>query len=179
MAIVITEYDPNWKNQFEEIRNRIWPSISIHSLSVEHVGSTSVEGLAAKPIIDIDIIYEGTERLKPIIEALAVLGYEHRGNLGIEGREAFKCLSPSCLHNLYVCSNGSTALKNYLFLREQLRRHSADRERYSQLKLSLAQKFSDDIDSYVDGKTEFILEILSRYDFDQNALNAIEKANRK
>ena len=85
--VVVENYNPIWAEHFNQLKDAIWPSINDTSAAIEHVGSTSVVGLAAKPIIDIDIVVDSLDVLPIIIERLRPLGYEHRGNLGIEGRE--------------------------------------------------------------------------------------------
>ena len=179
MGISVSLYNPDWKCQFQELKDLIWPKIFAHSVSIEHIGSTSIEGLAAKPVIDLDIIIKDASKFAPVKAALEEIRYEHRGNLGIEGREAFRCLNPKVPHHLYVCIEGSIALKNHILLRDHLRANPTDREMYSNLKMNLAKEFHDDIDSYVDGKTDFILKILEKYELDQDQLKEIEKVNRK
>jgi GrpB-like predicted nucleotidyltransferase (UPF0157 family) len=179
MAIIVAPYNPDWKNQFQQLKDQIWPKIGNHCKAMEHVGSTAVAGLAAKPVIDVDIIIKNESKFIFVKEALGEIGYEHRGNLGIEGREAFRCLNATFAHHLYVCFEGSLALKNHLLLRDHLRANPTDRDAYAKLKMELAKKYVDDMDSYVDGKTDFILNILAKYDFAQNELKEMEKVNRK
>lgn len=180
MGIVVEKYNHEWPKWYEEIYSIIWPNVSSHAKSIEHVGSTSVNGLAAKPIIDIDIIAEDQKQINLIINSLEKLGYRHRGNLGVEGREAF--YNPEKIkyaHHLYVCLEGSDSLLNHLTLRDHLKKNSEDVREYSELKIDLAQKHSHDIESYVEGKTNFILNILSQYSFDNDSLNQIHSTNQK
>ena len=175
----VIDYQPLWKDQFENLKNRIWPEISDHCIAIEHVGGTSVENLAAKPIIDIDIIIESNLKLPVIIKILNKLGYKHRGNFGVNGREVFVCITPDFPHNLYVCLDQCTALKNHLVLRDHFRKNPIDRNRYSKLKKQLAHKYPRDIDSYINGKTDFILSILKKYNFNLKELKTIENINKK
>ncbi|MBK9324390.1 MAG: GrpB family protein [Bdellovibrionaceae bacterium] len=85
--INVERYNPEWKNWFESLQSTAWAVVKPWALSIEHVGSTAIEGLSAKPIIDIDIVVENIKALGPTISALESIGYLHRGNLGIEGRE--------------------------------------------------------------------------------------------
>ena len=148
-------------------------------MAIEHVGSTSVEGLAAKPVIDIDIIIDSNLKFPVITKILNELGYKHKGNLGVNGREVFQCIKPDFPHNLYVCLDKCTALKNHLILRNHLRENPLDRNHYSKLKKQLAQKYSHDIDLYIAGKTEFILSVLKKYDFNLEELEIIKNINKK
>lgn len=178
--VIVEDYNPEWPNQFEKIKSRIWPIISSIALSIEHVGSTSVPGLAAKPVIDIDIVISSSDSLNEIIKKLKTLGYEHRGNMGVEGREVFKEVTPTelFLHNLYVCTKYALPLKNHLLLRNYLRAHLQARDQYSKLKKELVLKFPDSIDSYVAGKTELILEILRKQGLDEDQIKSVRSVNQ-
>ncbi|MDE2420337.1 MAG: GrpB family protein [Gammaproteobacteria bacterium] len=177
--IVVIDYDPDWPRVFELLRTEIWSVLRDIALAIEHVGSTSVVGLAAKPIIDISVIVPTNEDIPISINRLATLGYIHRGNLGIEGREAF--ISPSQLptHHLYLCPQHSLGLANQLAVRDYLREHPEIAREYGNLKKQLANDFPNDITSYIDGKTDLILSILRSTQFSLDQLNAIERANRK
>lgn len=176
--IVVEDYNPTWPLMFQELRQPIWQAISSYALSIEHIGSTSVPNLAAKPIIDMDIVVNDFNNLDQIINGLALLGYEHRGNLGIEGREAFKHPNPKYPHHLYVCHKDAASFKNHITLKNHLLHNPQAVIEYSQLKKELALKFQSDIDSYVEGKTSFITNILALYNFDQEDLASIQKANQ-
>lgn len=176
-SIEVVPYDPLWPTQFETLKSGIWPVVSDLATSVEHVGSTSVPGLCAKPIIDLDIVIPSQAELPEVIKRLAALGYEHQGNFGIEGRESFRGPADSLRHHLYVCPAKSLALRNHVTFRDHLRTNLSDRDTYAQLKMELAQQFSSDIDAYTEGKSEFILTILARYDFEGAQLDEIRLAN--
>ncbi len=176
--IIVEKYNAKWPLWFQELKDEIWPLIENFSLGFEHVGSTSVPGLAAKPIIDIDIIIKNENVLPQIIEALALLGYKHLGNRGIEGREAFLSTHQKINHNLYVCQEDCLALKNHLALRNHLRSSQKSLEEYSVLKQQLASEFPDSIEHYVSGKTEFIIGIISQYGLSKFELNSISQANK-
>ncbi len=160
--------------------------LNTKKVTVEHVGSTAVPGLMAKPIIDIDVVVENNEKeLKKTIDGLANLGYVHVGNLGIEGREVMKRNiqkdKSDCLpnHNLYVCKKGASALNNHLGLRDYLRKNYEDKIAYGLLKQKLAKQFPYDIDAYVEGKTNFIVEVLKKIGFEKKNLTQIIKENKK
>ena len=177
--IVVVDYDPAWPALFEELRARVWAVVDDFALSIEHIGSTSIPGLAGKPIIDMSIIVQSTEHVPLAIERLATLGYVHRGNLGVEGREAFQGPQGSPAHHLYVCPDGSLGLFNPLALRDYLRLHPSVARAYGSLKKTLASEFRDDIDGYLDGKTDFILSILRDVGFSRDQLDTIAQINRK
>jgi GrpB-like predicted nucleotidyltransferase (UPF0157 family) len=179
IGVAVDKYNPIWDEQFRLLYDKIWPSISDVALSLEHVGSTSVSGLSAKPIIDLTIVVSNEKNLKIIIQRLADIGVEHRGCLGIEGREAFTRLKNYPEHNLYACVKGSQALKNHLAVRDALRENSNLAQEYGKLKIELARKFPNDIDSYVEGKTDFILSILKGKGFELSDLSDIKDINKK
>jgi len=151
---------------------------------VVHVGSTSVEGLWAKPILDIDIIVDNTYDSKRAIKLLENAGYTHIGNLGIEGREAFKYSDDNqnirwMDHHLYVCIRGTENLRNHLLLQKHLRNNKEAVQKYSELKRELALKYPNDIDSYIENKTELITSFLKAEGMDLGALSIIESINKK
>jgi GrpB-like predicted nucleotidyltransferase (UPF0157 family) len=177
--IIVVEYDPAWPATFNDLRARVWSVVGDLALAIEHMGSTSVPGLAAKPIIDMTVVVPSADDVPQAIERLATLGYVHRGNLGIEGREAFGNPMELPAHHLYVCPTGSLGLLNPLAVRNYLRTHLEAARAYGDLKKSLAAQFPHDIDSYVSGKTDFILSILREVGFASDQLEAIERMNRK
>jgi GrpB-like predicted nucleotidyltransferase (UPF0157 family) len=178
-SIIVVDYDPAWPIIFQDLCAQVWSVLGDFAVAVEHMGSTSVPGLAAKPIIDISVVVRSAEHVSLAIERLATLGYVHRGNLGIEDREAFQNPVGLPSHHLYVCRAGSLGLLNPLALRDYLRTHPEAARAYGELKKSLAAKFPDDIDSYLDGKTDFILRILQEVGFTPDQLATIERINRK
>ncbi len=162
---------------FEQLRARLWPAISDVAISIEHVGSTSVPGLAAKPVIDLDIVAVGDAQMRTAIDRLQTLGYRHRGDLGVQGREAFARPEGSCEHHLYACVAGAQGLRNHLAVRDYLRQHPSAVLAYGELKKDLARRFADDIDAYIDGKTAFLLKILADTAFSQHDLDQIRGIN--
>jgi len=186
--IVIEEYSSGWPMAFAQLQSVYRSRLGSYVAAVEHVGSTSVEGLPAKPVIDIDLIIEDSVLLKPVIAVLQELGYQHAGDLGIAGREAFKRTSSLTpvdgssrtwpAHHLYVCTAGNISLKNHLALRNYLRSHPKKAQAYGQLKKRLAKEYPNDIDAYVAGKTEFITGVLKEMGFDAADLDDITKQNK-
>ena len=186
--IIIEDYSPQWPKGFELLKTVYTNKLGDLILDVEHVGSTSVPGLAAKPIIDIDLVIDDHKKLNPVISVLNTLGYEHVGDMGITDREAFKresALTPEDgflgdwpAHNLYVCIEGSIALRNHLTLRDFLRSHPDKMREYGELKKRLAAENPYDIDLYIKNKTPFIIGILKDMGFDNNTLAAIRKSNK-
>lgn len=161
--VIVEPYNPLWANAFQQIKDELDAVLKDVIISIEHVGSTSVIGLASKPIIDIDIVIDQT--FDEVKRKLELIGYTHEGNLGIEGREAFKYQGKSHLmkHHLYVCEKDALELKKHLTFRNHLRTHPDDLIFYGELKKELAIKFQSDIDSYIEGKSEFVRSIYQKY----------------
>lgn len=168
--VVVVDYNPEWKEIFLSLKNIYLENLGDLVVDIEHVGSTAVPGLCAKPYIDIDLVIEDYSRLDETIEKLSELGYMHQGDLGIVEREAFfrsdekvpwdGTDSEKHEHHLYVCSKNSRELKRHTALRDFLIEHPEERKEYSMLKKRLAGKYRKDRDAYTEGKTKFIENIL-------------------
>jgi GrpB-like predicted nucleotidyltransferase (UPF0157 family) len=177
-GIIVVEYDSTWPQLFETLRSSIWNAVADIAISIEHVGSTSVPGLAAKTIIDIDVVVPN-QHVSIGIERLTILGYEHQGDLGIPQREAFRCPSGSIRHHLYLCPASSPALANHIAIRDYLRANPDAVQTYGTLKKRLSREYAHDIDGYVEAKTAFLVEILRKTGFPEELLAEIERINRK
>lgn len=159
--IVVETYNAEWKKDFQSINMELKKALGNLVISIEHVGSTSVEGLSAKPIIDIDVVIEDRNKLNDTIDALNKIGYIHEGNQGIEGREAFKYQGKEHLrkHHLYVCAKDAFELKRHIGFRDYLRMHPEAVEEYSRIKTEGAAKFPYDVDGYIEYKSSYIERI--------------------
>jgi len=177
--VVVVPYDPQWCARFEALRAPVWDAVRDIAVAIEHVGSTAVPGLAAKPVVDMTVIVPSPPDVARAIARLERLGYRHRGDLGIAGREAFHPPPQSPLHRLYVCAQDSPALANHVALRDWLRSHPDDANAYGALKRRLAIRFRDDIAGYVDGKTAFIASILAKSGMASTDVEDIATANRR
>lgn len=158
--VVVLPYDEKWKQDFIAIKEEISAALGDIAIAIEHVGSTSVEGMAAKPIIDIDVVVK-KELISDAILALSKIGYIHEGNLGIPGREAFAYEGKEHLqrHHLYVCPEDSAELKRHLAFRDYLRKHTGAVEEYSRIKTEAAKLYPEDIDKYIEYKSPVIEKI--------------------
>ena len=121
--VVVLPYDAKWKSDFEIIKQEIEKAIGHFIIGVEHVGSTSVEGLSAKPCIDIGVVIKDYSVFDEVVDQLEVIGYIHEGNLGIKDREAFKYLNKPHLqtHHLYVCPQNSKELHRHITFKDFLK----------------------------------------------------------
>lgn len=177
-TITVVDYDPSWPARFERLRATIWPVVADLAVAVEHVGSTSVPGLAAKPVIDLDVVVRSSADVPTAVGRLATVGYDHLGDLGIVGREAFRPPEGAPDHHLYVCRRDSPSLANHLALRDHLRHHPEAAKAYGDLKKRLAHEFPHDIAAYVAAKTDFIVAALREAGLPEDHLEGIERANR-
>jgi GrpB-like predicted nucleotidyltransferase (UPF0157 family) len=179
-SVVIGEYDAQWSETFQMLKRRFEDALKECVCRIEHIGSTSVEGLPAKPVIDLDLVLPAPvsfENFEAIKRGLENIGYVHRGNLGIPGRDAFKEPDGDVRHNLYVCQEGVLALENHLRFRDFLRSHPSARDKYAALKRRLAREFPNDIDRYCQGKTEFICAALADSGLASAMIEEIRDAN--
>lgn len=156
--VVVEPYDEAWKDDFAAIRDELEAVLNGLVLRIEHVGSTSVEGLSAKPVIDIDVVISDRSVLPEVISALESIGYSHEGDLGIPGREAFKYEGKDHLkkHHLYVCAQDAEELKRHIAFRDYLRSNPDAVAEYSRIKEEGARLYPDDIDKYIEHKSPFI-----------------------
>lgn len=161
--VVVEKWNPKWKDEFERIVDSLGKDVIYNSIKIEHVGSTSVEGLSAKPIIDLDIVIEN-DKFEIIKRLLNDKGYKHEGDLGIEGREAFSYSGKGELmtHHLYVCSKDSKELFKHITFRDFLKSNPALASEYSKVKEQAAILYPDDIDKYMEFKSEIIEKIYKR-----------------
>ncbi len=161
--VVIVDYDPSWPGQFNEIASRVRAAFADAPLvAVEHVGSTAAVGLAAKPVIDLNVIVPTRADLPEAIVRLATLGYVHEGDKGVAGREAFLWPPGTTRHHLYACAQDDAECQRHLAFRDYLREHGDEAERYGALKRGLAERFRQDRAAYSEGKTDFVERVLER-----------------
>lgn len=186
--IVIENYNPEWAVEFARLKAVYQRYLGHLLLNIQHVGSTSVVGLAAKPILDIDLIIPNKSFFDSVVEVLSQLGYTHRGDLGIIDWEVFRrntAVTPEDgsdrewpKHHVYVCIRGSVSLQNHLLFRDFLRDHPAQAKAYGELKKQLARQYAYDIDQYIEKKTDFIVNILAQQGIDDSALAQIIAQNQ-
>jgi GrpB-like predicted nucleotidyltransferase (UPF0157 family) len=157
----IADYDASWPAAFQQLRDRLAATLGPLAVAIEHVGSTAVPGLAAKPIIDLDVMIADRADLPAVIEQLRPLGYLHEGDLGVPGREAFTTPAGAPPHHLYVCAIGTPALNRHLAFRDALRSDPDVARAYGDLKRALAARLGDDRAGYTEAKSAFIEQVLA------------------
>jgi GrpB-like predicted nucleotidyltransferase (UPF0157 family) len=152
----VVEYDKRWVEWFGEIRAAL-PG----QLLVEHVGSTAIPGLAAKPIVDVDVVVASESEVAATIVAITECGWRHQGNLGIQDREAFTGRFDLPPHHLYVVLAGSRPHLDHIDLRDHLRDNAIDAAHYGDLKRRLAPLLAEDRQAYLAAKSELIADLLA------------------
>jgi GrpB-like predicted nucleotidyltransferase (UPF0157 family) len=146
------------------VRAFVWPAVSDIVVRVDHVGSTAVPCLAAKPIVDIDIVVGTGDLVRPAIERVTAPGYRHIGELGVTGRHAFRLEADVDLppHHLYLVVDRNRAHLDHVLLRDLLREDAETRQRYGELKRRNVQLADGDIDAYTRAKAALVAELLTR-----------------
>jgi GrpB-like predicted nucleotidyltransferase (UPF0157 family) len=157
VTIVIADYDPAWPERFEAERERIATALGAGALTIEHIGSTAVPGLAAKPIVDILVEVADPDDEAAFAAALEAVGYELRVR---EPRHRMFRTPARDVH-VHLWPRGADETAEYLLLRDCLRAHAGDRERYAQAKLALAGTWPD-MNHYAEAKSAVIAQIKAR-----------------
>jgi GrpB-like predicted nucleotidyltransferase (UPF0157 family) len=156
--ILIVDYDHDWPGRFEEQRTRVSRALGDAALQIEHIGSTAVPGLAAKPVIDLLVTVENPDDESAIAPALEAAGYELR--VREAGHRMFR--TPAGDAHVHIWAEADPEVERYIRFRDQLRRSADDRRAYEQLKRELAAKEWSDMNEYADAKGPLIEAILGR-----------------
>ena len=143
--MVVEKYNPKWVEQFKVLQEFLEKNTTEY-ISIEHVGSTSIPGMNAKPIIDIDIVVEDASQFQRLKEELSKIGYVHEGDRGIPGREAFdhEKVSVGIDHHLYVCVKDNAELQRHLKFRDRLRSSPELVNEYNKIKEEILAKVGVD-----------------------------------
>lgn len=158
--VVIVPYSEAWPRRFAAECGRLRAALPFPGVCIEHIGSTSVPGLAAKPILDLAVALPPSQALLSAVDPLVSLGYRHRGEYGLPGREFFTLGEPATIH-VHVVAEGSPHWTAWLRFRDALRGDAALRDRYAALKSGLAIRHAGNRPAYTAAKTEFILSVLA------------------
>ncbi len=160
--IVVTNYNPLWKDMFETEATAIKKILGDNCIAIHHIGSTSVPGLAAKPIIDIMPVVHNLEEVDKTASEFEHIGYEYLGEFGIAGRRYLRKGGDERTHQIHIFSERSFIdIERHLAVRDYLRAHKNVCDEYAKIKIKLAKQFPYDIDGYCDGKEEFVRQMES------------------
>ena len=158
--IVITEYNPLWAELFETEATKIKNILGENCIEIYHIGSTSVVGLAAKPIIDIMPVVYSLKAVDKVAVKFEKIGYEYMGEFGILGRRYLRKGGDERTHQIHIFSKESTYdIERHLAVRDYLRTHPTICKQYSELKKKLANQYPFDIEGYCDGKEQFVTQL--------------------
>lgn len=176
-VIVVAPYSPEWAAQFASVKRDLEASLAgVRVLAVEHVGSTAVVGLAAKPILDIDVIVQ-RDQVQAALAALQQAGYRHAGDHGFLDREALLAPDDSPRRHVYVCTSGTLHVRNHLAVREVLRTRPDLRDAYANVKRALAADPTMTVEQYLDGKTNILQQVLAAADLTDQERQSILRLN--
>ncbi len=158
-------YTTDWERGFRLIKSQLGAGLSGIHRSIEHVGSTAIPGMVAKPIIDIDVVI-GRQDFGETKKRLTNMGYVHEGDLGIKDREAFDLIDPARkeqmpAYHLYVCPQDSEELRKHIAFRDYLRVHPDQAAELSALKQELVRANQGNRDACMAGKTELVKKIIT------------------
>jgi GrpB-like predicted nucleotidyltransferase (UPF0157 family) len=177
VRVEVVPYDSDWPARFDTIRAELRTALmQVPVVAIEHVGSTSVPGLAAKPIIDIDVVV-ARDDVARALAALEVIGYTSLGDLGVPDRYALGPPADGIRRNVYVTVDGCLSLRNHRAVRAVLRADPDLREQYGDLKLSLARQEFESIDDYVVAKSSILQRVLERGGITERDRAEIENVN--
>ena len=157
--IIVVDYNANWLNLYEQEKKQILLALGDTMTDIQHIGSTSVPGLAAKPVIDMIL---GLKQIPPLpkqVSNLEAIGYSYHGELGIPGRHYFRKGMPRT-HQIHAVLINSEFWERHILFRDFLRKHPKAAQRYATLKRKLAQEFECDREVYTNSKTPLIEQLL-------------------
>jgi GrpB-like predicted nucleotidyltransferase (UPF0157 family) len=161
--IEVVPHNPNWKQEFERESNLVADALGNNVVKVHHIGSTSIPGIYAKPIIDMLVEVTNIEQVDESNSPMIALGYEVMGEFGIPERRFFrKDINQIRTHHVHTFTVGSYDVERHLVFRDYMIAHPEFAQKYSELKQDLAKKFPHDIQSYMDGKNGFIKDMGKR-----------------
>ena len=164
-AVVLENYNKNWKSMYEEEEKKLKDLLKDNILEIKHVGSTSIEGLCAKPVIDIMVTVNklsDVEKFKHLFTK--ELGYDFRDDGGEKGEYLVRKGTPDArTHFIHIIEDKSERYENFIYFKNYLEKHPEKIEEYRNLKIDLANKYADDRKSYTASKNDFIQEVIKLY----------------
>jgi GrpB-like predicted nucleotidyltransferase (UPF0157 family) len=162
--VLVVPYDARWPQAFAITSREVAAALGNNLLEIHHIGSTSIQGIYAKPIIDMLAVVKDLREVDARSNEMRALGYEAMGEFGIEGRRYFRRnnVAGERTEQVHTFAEGSHHVRRHLAFRDFLRAHSKVAEQYSDLKRKLAEAHAGDIEAYMDGKDAFIKETEAR-----------------
>lgn len=155
--VIVSKYNKNWNCMFEEEARKIKVIFGDELIDIHHIGSTSVPGLQAKPIIDIMPVVKDIAQVDSFNQQMIELGYECMGEFGMEGRRYFRKGREHRTHHVHVFQlDNKEDIQRHLAVRDYLRVQPEKAAQYGSLKEKLASQYPNDIEAYMDGKDSFV-----------------------
>jgi GrpB-like predicted nucleotidyltransferase (UPF0157 family) len=162
--IIIAPYDPQWPRLFAELGARLREALGPVALRIDHIGSTSIPGMAAKPVIDVQISVASFEPLEAIKTPLEGLGFVHRADNPDLAKRYFRETPGQRRTHIHVRRAGSWSEQFALLFRDYLRTHDADARWYEGVKRALAEQYRDDRQGYTEAKGPYLWETMEKAD---------------
>jgi GrpB-like predicted nucleotidyltransferase (UPF0157 family) len=159
--VEVVPHHPKWQDLFDVESKSVADALGENVVNVYHIGSTAIQGIYAKPIIDLLVEVKDIVKVDGQNSSMELLGYEVMGEFGISGRRYFRKDNQEGVrtHHIHTFQVGSEQVKRHLAFRNYMIAHPEDAQRYSELKRSLAREYPTNIDRYIDGKDGFIKEM--------------------
>lgn len=157
--VEVVAYSEDWKKKFDEEAIHLQHIFGLEIQIIHHIGSTSVERLSSKPIIDMMPIVRDIRKIDAYNSAMIAIGYEPKGENGLPGRRYFQKGGDNRTHHVHMYELGNPEIERHLAFRDFLRVHSIIARKYGDLKEALAEQFPYDIDAYINGKDKLAKEI--------------------
>ncbi|MCT4780209.1 MULTISPECIES: GrpB family protein [Exiguobacterium] len=154
--VIVIPYQTSWADEFEQEAVRLRTVFGERLLAVHHIGSTSVPGLSAKPILDILPVVDSLDGIEAFDVAMEQIGYEAKGEFGMPGRRYYRKGGDDRTHHIHLYASGNPEITRHVIFRDYLREHPDEVEAYSEIKEQLANQYPEDIDAYIVGKNTFV-----------------------
>ncbi|OIN66967.1 hypothetical protein BLD48_08420 [Exiguobacterium sp. KRL4] len=154
--VIVTPYQASWSDAFEQEATRLRTVFGERLLAVHHIGSTSVPGLSAKPILDILPVVDMLDGIEAFDAAMETIGYEAKGEFGMPGRRYYRKGGDDRTHHIHLYASGNPEITRHVVFRDYLREHPDEVQAYSEIKEQLANQYPADISAYIAGKDTFV-----------------------
>jgi len=154
--VIVTPYQSSWPEAFQQAKEQLETIFGDHLLAIHHIGSTSVPGLSAKPILDILPVVDSLDGIEAFDAAMEQIGYEAKGEFGMPGRRYYRKGGDNRTHHIHLYADGNPEIMRHVVFRDYLRQHPQEVEAYSTIKERLARQYPEDISAYIAGKDSFV-----------------------
>lgn len=157
--VEVVPYNHQWPQMFEDEASKIKAVMNENIVRIHHIGSTSIPGMYAKPVIDILVEVHSIERVNLFNKEMMELGYDPKGENGIPNRRYFSKGGDNRTHHVHIFQTGNPEIARHLQFRDYLIAHPEKAKEYGKLKVSLAEQFPVHINQYIDGKDALVKEL--------------------